>query len=98
MSSYQSFGEYRSSGAGRAGTAIAMLLIGLGIGAVAALMYAPKTGKQMRKQLRRRMEDARDAVQDWSDQANEVFDRGSEWASNAREKVAPFTRRISKQF
>jgi len=98
MSSYQSSGEYRSSGAGRAGTAIAMLLIGLGIGALAALMYAPKTGKQMRKELRRRVEDARDAMQDWSDQANDVIDRGSEWASNAREKVAPFARRFTKQF
>jgi len=98
MSSYRSIGEYRSSGAGRAGTAIAMLLVGLGVGALAALLYAPRTGRQMRRELRRRMEDARDAVQDWSDQANDVLDRGSEWASNAREKVAPFARRFSKQF
>lgn len=97
MSSHQSFGEYRSSGAGRTGTAVAMLLIGLGIGAVVALLYAPKTGKQIRKTLRRRVEDARDTMQDWSDQANEVIDRGSDWASNARDKVAPFARRFSKQ-
>ncbi|HUO60074.1 MAG TPA: YtxH domain-containing protein [Candidatus Acidoferrales bacterium] len=92
------FGEYRSSGAGRAGTAIGMLFIGLGIGAAVALLYAPKTGRQMRKTLRRRVEDARDTMQDWSDQANEVLDRGTEWASNARGKVAPIARRFGRQF
>lgn len=98
MSRHESFGEYRSSGAGRTGTAIAMLLIGLGVGALAALLCAPKTGKHMRRHLRRRVEDARDTMQDWTDQANEIFERGSEWANNARGKVEPFARRFTKQF
>ena len=45
-------GKYESSG-GSAGTAITFLLIGLGVGAAVGLLLAPKTGRQLRKDLRR---------------------------------------------
>ncbi|MGB7643256.1 MAG: YtxH domain-containing protein, partial [Terriglobales bacterium] len=45
-------GKYESSGGG-AGTAITFLLIGLGVGAAVGLLLAPKTGRQLRKDLRR---------------------------------------------
>ena len=47
-------GNYESSDQGsQVGTAVTFLLIGLGIGAAAALLLAPKTGKQFRKDIRR---------------------------------------------
>jgi len=48
------YGKYESSERGNVGTAITFLLMGLGAGALAALLFAPKSGKQMRRDLRRR--------------------------------------------
>ncbi len=39
-------GRYESSESSHIGTAITFLLIGLGAGALAGLLLAPKTGKQ----------------------------------------------------
>jgi gas vesicle protein len=86
-------GTYESSDKSTAGTAITFLLIGLGAGALVALLLAPQSGKQLRRDLRRKYEGARDAVEDFRDEAKErmedAMDRGSEWVDNAREKVEP---------
>jgi gas vesicle protein len=87
MADYQHFGEYRQQDRGAGfGTGLTLLLIGLGIGAATALLMAPKTGKQMRRNLRRRYEDALEMMDDWQDQAGEVAKRGSKWAGKARER------------
>ena len=86
---FVSSGEYQQSGSG-----LTMLLIGLAAGALIALLLAPQTGKQMRKSLRRKYEDARDAMDDLGDQASDWIDKGSEWADKAKTKVAP----LAKQF
>ena len=96
MRDYGTFGEYRGSDRSDKGLLFALLAIGIGIGAVAALLMAPKTGKQMRKTLRRKYEDARDVVDDWRDDAGDFVERGSEWASIAKEKVAPFAKKVRK--
>ena len=62
-------GKYESSSKSNVGTAVTFLMIGVGAGALIALMLAPKTGKQMRKDLRKRYDDARDTLQDWSEEA-----------------------------
>lgn len=85
-------GEYRSSG--NAGLGMTMLFVGLAIGALAALLVAPKTGKQMRRTLRRKYEDAREAMDDLGDQASDWIDKGSNWADKAKSRVAP----LAKQF
>jgi gas vesicle protein len=67
-------------------------------------MLAPKTGKQMRKDLRRKYDDARDTLQDWSEEAmdrvNDVVDRSADWAEElrdvAREKAAPIAKAIKR--
>jgi gas vesicle protein len=91
-------GSYESSDKSTAGTAVTFLLIGLGAGALVALLLAPKTGKQMRKDLRRKYDDARDAMEDFAEEAkervNEVVERGSEWVENARERVEPLGRAL----
>jgi len=97
-------GNYESSNKSNVGTAITFLMIGLGAGALIALMLAPKTGKQMRKDLRRKYDDARDTLQDWSEEAmdrvNDVVDRSADWAEElrdvAREKTAPIAKAIKR--
>ncbi|MGH9529932.1 MAG: YtxH domain-containing protein [Terriglobales bacterium] len=75
------------------GTAITFLLIGLGTGAILGFLYAPKTGKQVRKELRRQFESARGTLDDWTgdakDLAEEALERGVELAEEFREKVGP---------
>ncbi len=88
---FASEGEYRASD-GNGTMALTLLFVGLAFGALAALLLAPKTGKQMRRTLRRKYEDAREAVEDFSDQAGDWIDRGSEWADKAKSRVAPLSK------
>ncbi len=86
-------GDYETSDKSTVGTAITFLFIGLGAGALVALLFAPKAGKLLRKDLRRGYEDARDAVENFTEEAKErvgdVMERGADWVDAAREKVEP---------
>jgi gas vesicle protein len=92
---YASEGEYRSSGS-NVSLVVAMLFIGLAAGALTALMLAPKTGRQMRRTLRRIYEDAHDAVEDFGEQAGDWFDKSSDWAEKAKGRVARFNKPVSR--
>ena len=89
-------GSYESSDKSTAGTAVTFLLIGLGAGALVALLLAPKTGKQLRRDIRRKYDDAREIVEDFADEArervNDVMERGSEFVETARERMEPLSR------
>ncbi len=100
-------GRYESSEGSNIGTAITFLLIGLGAGALAGLLLAPKTGKQMRRDLQRGYEDAKENFGDWADEAKdrvrEVSDRvkdaasrGVEFAEDLREKAEPLRKAIKR--
>ena len=94
-------GKYESSeDGGNIGTALTFLLIGLGAGALVGLMYAPKTGRQMRKELRKKYETARETLDNWKDQAREAaedaIDRGAEIAEEVRERVTPLTKAVRR--
>ena len=67
--------------------AAGFLAVGAGLGALAVAFLTPKTGKHMRKEIRRRYEDARDAVEDWGDRANHMWDRRDRYADAARKTV-----------
>jgi len=86
--------------AGTVGTAITFFLIGLGAGALIGMFYAPKAGKQMRKDLRRKYDDARETLDDWKGQAREAaeeaMERGADLADDLREKVAPLAKNIRR--
>jgi gas vesicle protein len=84
-------GEYRSSGA-NVSLGMTMLFVGLAMGALTALLLAPKTGRQMRRTLRRKYEDARDVMEDFGDQASDWIDKGSDWADKAKSRVAPLAK------
>lgn len=97
----RSEGTYEASESGSGvGTAITFLLIGLGAGAFLGLLYAPKTGKQMRKELRRRYQDARENFDDWADQARDIaeeaIERGSDIVDDLRDRVAPFAKNLRR--
>jgi gas vesicle protein len=105
------FGRYESSDNNNVGTAVTFFLIGLGAGALAALVLAPKTGKQFRRDLKRGYDDAKETLQDWSEEAKDrvrdakervrdVAERGADLAEElrdtAREKVEPLRRVINR--
>ena len=107
MTDHKRSGDYQASDRSAVGLAVTFLFIGLGAGALAALLFSPKSGKQMRRELRRRYEDAKDVLDGWQEQASEVIGKGSEWADNAKEwantaketakeKVAPFAKVVRK--
>jgi gas vesicle protein len=78
-----------------AGTAITFLLIGLGVGAAVGLLLAPKTGRQLRKDLRRSYDDALETAAEWTDEAKdrfeEVVEKGSDFADGVRAKAKPLS-------
>jgi len=87
-------GKYESSEGG-AGTAVAFLLIGLGVGAALGLLLAPKTGRQLRRDLRRSYDDALETVSDWTDEARgrikDAVEKGGDIAEDLRSKTEPLT-------
>jgi len=89
MADFKRFGLYRGSDSGsRVGTALTFLFIGLGVGALTALLFAPQTGEKTRKVLRRKYEDALDTVEDWADEASDMWEKGVDYAKDAKDKVA----------
>ena len=97
MAEYRNPRDYGDSESrGGVPMALAFLLIGIGVGSLVAIMLTPKTGRQLRKELRRHYEDARETVGDWSDQASDLWQRGSDWAQAAGSKVAPIARKLKR--
>jgi len=102
-----SSGRYESSQGSNIGTAITFLLIGLGAGALAGLLLAPKTGKQIRRDLQRGYEDAKENFGDWADEAKDrvrevsdrvrdVASRGADLAEELRDRTEPLRKAIRK--
>lgn len=104
-------GRYESSEGNAVGTAITFLLIGLGAGALAGLLLAPKTGKQLRRDLKRGYDDAKDTLDDWTEEAKDrvrdahervrdVAEQGANLADNlqqaVRDKVEPLRRAVNR--
>jgi gas vesicle protein len=103
-----SSGRYESSEGGNLGTAVTFLLIGIGAGALAALVLAPKTGKQFRRDLKRGYEDAKETMQDWTEEAKDrarditervkdAAERGASFAEDLRDKAEPLRRAINRR-
>ena len=86
------------------GIAITFLLIGVGAGALAALLLAPKSGEELRRDIRRRYKDAKGAVEDFAEEAKDrvgdALERGADWVEeveeSARKRVAPLGRALRR--
>ena len=57
-------------------------LAGLGFGAIAGVLYAPRSGNETREALRSRAEEGRDYVRD---RARQARDQATGWADRGRE-------------
>jgi gas vesicle protein len=94
-------GKYETSeSSSNVGTAISFLLIGLGVGAAVGMLLAPKSGKQMRKDLRRSYDDTLDTISDWTDEAKERFEevveKGADLTEELRAKAEPLSRMLRR--
>ena len=107
MTDYERFGDYQPSERSNFGTAITFLCIGLGVGSLVALLMAPQSGRKTRNMLRRRYEDAFDAVSEtadnlrdrageWRERGGDFADSAREWAETTKEKVRPLGRSFKK--
>src|SRR6202163_900373 len=59
-------------------------LAGMGLGALAGVLYAPRSGSETREVLRARAEEGRDYVRN---RAREARDQASQWADKGRDVV-----------
>jgi len=92
--------DYRRDSGDSVSTRLTYLLIGGGIGAVIALLFAPKSGQELRGDLadatRKGIDRSREAAQQLGDRAGEYYEttreRAAELYSTASEKVGEVAR------
>ena len=74
------------------GSQVGFFLAGLGIGAVLALLFAPRSGKETRDYIVQKAEEGRDFVVSRSDdirkQAEDALEKGKEMVAKQREQLA----------
>ena len=88
--------DYRRDSGDSVGTRLTYLLIGGGIGAVIALLFAPKSGQELRGDLadatRKGIDKSREAAQQLGDRAGEYYEatreRASEYYTQAADKAS----------
>ena len=89
------YDEYRRDSGDSISTRLTYLLIGGGIGAILALLFAPKSGQELRGDIadatRKGIDRSREAAQQLGDRAGEYYEatrnRAGELYSQAAEKV-----------
>jgi len=89
------YDDFRRDSGDNISTRLTYLLIGGGIGAVLALLFAPKSGQELRGDIadatRKGIDRSREAAQQLGDRAGEYYEstreRASELYSQAAEKV-----------
>jgi len=83
------------------GDKLVYFLIGAGIGAVTALLFAPKAGSELRAEIadatRKGLDQARDTGREFGERAGEYYqtgvERASDLANRSREAVSDLTNR-----
>lgn len=75
-----------------AGTKVAFFLAGAGIGALVALLFAPKAGKDTREFIVKKAEEGRDYVtarsRELREQAEEYVDKGKDLVTKQKEMLS----------
>ena len=92
--------DYRRESGDSISTRLTYLLIGGGIGAIIALLFAPKSGQELRGDIadatRKGIDRSREAAQQLSDRAGEYYEstreKAAELYSTASEKVGEVAR------
>jgi gas vesicle protein len=74
------------------GSQVGFFLAGLGIGAVVALLFAPRSGKETREYIAQKAEEGRDFVVSKSEeirkQAEDALEKGKDLVAKQREQLA----------
>lgn len=74
-------------------------LLGLGIGAAAGLLLAPRKGEETRRQIQQKAVEARDKVkQQWSKRKDEISEGVDELISTAKDSLTPETKEGQKPY
>lgn len=75
----------------RDGSGFLWFLAGLGIGAAVGVLYAPKSGDELRQQIREAAEDGRNTVKERARQAREQAgtwaDKGRDYLNQQRDQI-----------
>ena len=69
----------------RDGSSLIWFLAGLGLGAAAGILYAPRSGNETREQLRARADEGREYVKN---RAREAREQAAQWADKGRDVVS----------
>ena|SRR4051794_28276001 len=68
----------------RDGNSLVWFFAGLGLGALAGVLYAPKSGSETREAIRARAEEGREYVRN---RARDAKEQASQWADRSRDVV-----------
>jgi gas vesicle protein len=67
-------------------------LVGLGIGSLISILFAPKSGEEVRESLTRKAKEgseyARNKVRELTEQAEDLIDRGNQMITHKQEQIA----------
>jgi gas vesicle protein len=74
------------------GSKVSYFLVGLGVGALMGVLFAPKSGEDTREYLAKRAEDGREFAQkkakELRERADELIERGKDVAARKRESLS----------
>jgi|SRR6516165_359578 gas vesicle protein len=74
------------------GSKVSYFLVGLGVGALMGVLFAPKSGEDTREYLSKRADEGREFAQrkakELRDRADDLVERGKDLASKKRESIA----------
>jgi gas vesicle protein len=74
------------------GSKVSYFLVGLGVGALMGVLFAPKSGEDTRQYLSKRADDGRDFAQkkarELRDRADDLLERSKEVASRKRDSLS----------
>ena len=74
------------------GSKIAFFLAGLGIGAVVALLFAPKSGEETRRYISNKADEGKDYLvgkgKEVRAQAEDLVEKGKDWVEKSKDRLA----------
>ncbi|MBZ5700967.1 MAG: YtxH domain-containing protein [Acidobacteriia bacterium] len=74
------------------GSKVTYFLVGLGVGALVGVLFAPKSGEETREYLSKRADEGRDYAQrkarELRERAEDLLERGKEVASRQKESLS----------
>jgi gas vesicle protein len=74
------------------GSKVSFFLVGLGVGALLGVLFAPKSGEETRDYLSKRADDGREFAQkkarELRERADELIERGKDVATRKRESIS----------